>query len=215
MSDRPPLQPTPAPPGAADPPIAVDIAAPERIRAGRRRASGILSELALREMTDEERRGAGRTLSAAELRLARAIARFLGRAADRKVPEVDGAGFIALLETDLALVQLGRAAGELEATAAVGELVLKGRLTALNDRVFLYAGRPDAPPKERDELRICLASADLIYEREQQLLRTRRERAALRRQRYEAALAASQEESERLRRRGELMGAAHKKEEGR
>ena len=89
--------------------------------------------------------------------------------------------FERALETDLALARLGRAAGEVEATSAIGELLLKARLTADNDRVFLYAGSGEMTPPERDALRTYLASADLIYEREIQLLNARRDRMALRR----------------------------------
>lgn len=200
-----PEVPSPTPgPAPGDAPVATDIAAPERIRATRRQVIAIESELGLQELGEEERRGAPRTLSAAELRLGRAVARFLGRG-ERQVPEVDGPRFISLLDTDVSLTQLGRAAGELEATAAIGEIFLKARLTWLNDQVFLHAGAQDTPQKDRDALRVALASADLIYEREQQLLKTRRERAALRRERYQAALAASQGETERLRRSGKLL----------
>src|SRR5690349_1280657 len=130
MSDR-PLQPSPQPPATGDPPVAVDVAAAEQIRAVRKRAVAIEVELGLRESSDEDRRGAPKTLSAPELRLGRAVARFLGPGTGRQVPGVDGARFTALLDTDLSLTQLGRAAGQLEATSAIGEIFLKARLTAL------------------------------------------------------------------------------------
>ena len=59
-----PLQPTPP----TEPPIAVDIAAADKIRAMRRLLAEASGQLRFTRLQPEERQRAGRTLSAAELR---------------------------------------------------------------------------------------------------------------------------------------------------
>lgn len=211
-ADTPPLHTGPAP-ASGDPPQAVDLAAPAQIQDTRYAVADAIGALQLADLGDEDRRGAGRPLSAQELRFCRAVVRFLDRRGDvGEAAGVPAATFHTQLERELGLARLGRVAGELEALGAAGEIIAGARLTADNDRVLLGVAGEGVDPAERERLRTFLASADLIYEREVQLIQGRRDRAALRARRQAAELSETRDEAERLRRRGGLLEATKREE---
>ena len=202
-----------APPIAAPPDGAplqpTDIAGTAEIKATRQLVADTSSRFFLDRLSPEQRAAAGGTLSAAELAASRAAERLLVNRPDLG----EGAGaprdvFQRTLDADLALCSLGRVAGQIEATAAIGEMVLSARLTEQNDRVFAATEAEDATADERAAYATYLASADVIYERQDELRQGRKARAALRRDRQAAELSAPKDEAKRLRARERLQGGA-------
>ena len=212
MAPTNPLDPITPGGGPAAPLTPQDIAAEAAIGAVRRDVAGTTSALGLCQ------RGAGEpppgtVLSANELLAAQAMARLLQTEEGAAAAEAAGVTpdlFRRRLETDVALCGLGRAAGRIEATAAIGEIVLGARLTEQVDRVLTAAESEALPEEEREACATYLAGVDVIYERKDELQRGRRARAALRRERQAEERSAAAAESERLRARERLSSEAHK-----
>lgn len=197
---------TPTPP--TPPPSAADIAGDGELAAIRGELAGCEGQLGLNVLDAEARAAAPRTLSAAELAATEAAVSFLRRRADfaqrgGELTEHLGRRFAA----DLGLHRLTTAAGQIEAAAAVCEIVLSARLTEHNDQV-LGATESDAfSPEEKAQIANHLTSADLVYEAAQELAQGRRDRAALRRGRQADERAAARGETERLQGRADLQAA--------
>lgn len=197
----PPTTPTPPPPV-----VSTGIAATAALRAVRVDAAETSADLRFPRLSSEQRAETGATLSADEMEAAEALVRLFGAEGDLG----DEAGvqpdlFGHTLAVDRALCGLGRAAGQLEATAAVGEIVTSAQLTELCDRIFEVAEDPALPAEARASCDSLLASTAELTARREQLLAGRKARSALRRTRQAAEREEATKETERLRAHNQII----------